>query len=486
MYIQMLDAMHDMILVKDRQSRILYANKSFRDYYGMSLEDLQGIIDAPFNQKEWTEQYLVDDAYVISSGTKLVIPEEPVTRFDGAVHYFNTIKTPIFDADGKPVQMVAVCRDITEHKLAEQERRRTEKALDEAERLFRQMAESMRDVFFVAEPAFRTFVYVSPAYERTWGRPCRELLTDPNSIVNAILVQDRPQFLKKLEDAKQSNTGEFSHEFRIDRNGEVRWIWCRTFPVYDDAGDVVRICGITHDITERKEVERRVSEFNSMVSHELRTPLTSIRAALGLIEGGHTEPIGASTMDLIQIARAECDRLVRLINDLLDIKKMESDKIELKHERLRAADIVSDVVSTLRGIAQEASIKLVAAPIDELVFAGDRDRIIQVLTNLVSNAVKFSPQNSKVLIRAEPSGDAGKVTFFVSDEGPGIPEPARDKLFTAFHQIDSSDSRAKGGTGLGLAISKRIVEKHGGTIGFESLESGGSTFWFELPSADKE
>jgi PAS domain S-box-containing protein len=478
MYIQMLDAIHDMILVKDPESRILYANKSFRDFYAMNLEELQGIVDAPFNRPEYTEQYLIDDAYVFNTGKKLVISEEPVTRHDGAISYFNTIKTPIFNSRGEAEQMVAVCRDVTEKKLAEEERKRTERALDEAERLFREMAESMRDVFFVAEPSFGKYLYVSPAYERTWGRPCKELLDDPNSFVNAILPVDRPLFLHKLDMVKQSLTNDLNHEFRIQRDEQVRWIWCRTFPVIDSSGNVIRICGIAHDITDRKEVEKRVSEFNGMVSHELRTPLTSIRAALGLIEGGQTEPVGDGTMELITIARSECDRLVRLINDLLDIKKIEADKLELKIQRLQPNDILGDVLNTLRGIAQQGSISLVAEATD-VYFEGDRDRLIQVLTNLVSNAVKFSPENCSVVVRVASTGHE-RVRFSVSDSGPGIPEFAREKLFTAFHQVDSSDSRAKGGTGLGLAISKAIVEQHGGDIGFDTTDSGGSTFWFEL------
>lgn len=482
MYIQILDSIMDMILVKDETSHILYANRRFRDFYGMTLEQLQGIIDAPFNKSEYTEQYLVDDAYVISTGNVLNIPEEPVTRHDGVVRYFHTIKSPLStSAEGR--SSVGVSRDITEQKFAEEERRRTERALDEAERLFRQMAESMRDVFFVAEPHFERYIYVSPAYERTWGRPCKELLTDPSSMINAILTDDRVTFLKKMEEAFPG--GEFSHEFRIKRHDEIRWIWCRTFPVVDDDGHLQRICGIAHDITERKEVERRVSEFNSMVSHELRTPLTSIRAALGLIEGGQTEPIGEGTMELISIARDECDRLVRLINDLLDIKKIEANKIQLKMEELQPDDIVNSVMSTIRGFAQESKIRIVPKEIRAEKFIGDRDRIIQVLTNLVSNAVKFSPPQSEVVISTELVGNS-QIKFSVEDHGPGIPEVSRANLFTAFHQVDSSDSRAKGGTGLGLAICKGIVERHGGSIGFESANEGGSVFWFELPLKRKQ
>lgn len=477
MFMQMLDAIQDMILVKDRNSRITYANRAFREFYGMSQEQLHGIIDSPHNRDEYTQQYLVDDAYVINTGNVLDIPEEPVTRHDGIIRYFNTIKSPVY-LSGQPEFLVGVSRDITEQKEAQEERIRTERALDEAERLFRQMAESMRDVFVVAGPRFERYFYVSPAYERTFGRPCRELLADASSIVNSIITEDRKRFHEKMEEAR--DTGEFNHEFRVRREDVVRWIWLRTFPVTDEIGVIQRICGIAHDITERKEVERRVSEFNSMVSHELRTPLTSVRSALGLIEGGQTEPVGPNTMELISIARAECDRLVRLINDLLDVKKIEANKLQLNLEDLNPDDIVGVVMSTIRGMAQEGQIRIVPTVIEPTKFRGDRDRIIQVLTNLVSNAVKFSPPESEVKISAQ-TVDEEHIKFSVVDHGPGIPEVARGKLFTAFHQVDSSDSRAKGGTGLGLAICKGIVERHGGLIGFDSVASGGSVFWFELP-----
>lgn len=482
MFMQIFDAIQDMILVKDRDSRITYANRAFREFYGMSQEQLCGIIDAPFNKDEYTQQYLIDDAYVINTGNVLTIPEEPVTRFDGVIRFFNTIKAPVY-LTGAPY-LVGVSRDVTQQKEAEEERIRTERALDEAERLFRQMAETMRDVFVVAEPRFEKYVYVSPAYESTFGRTCKELLADADSIIKSIASEDVWSFSHKMDEARAS--GEFNHEFRVRQGEKVRWIWLRTFPVRDEVGRILKICGIAHDITERKEVERRVSEFNSMVSHELRTPLTSIRAALGLIEGGQTEPVGDNTMELVSIARAECDRLVRLINDLLDIKKIEANKIHLKVQDLEPDDIVGVVMSAIRGMAQEGQIRIVPTFIEPAKFQGDRDRIIQVLTNLVSNAVKFSPPESEVNISAR-AVDQHHIKFSVVDRGPGIPEGARGQLFTAFHQVDSSDSRAKGGTGLGLAISKGIVERHGGSIGFDSVPSGGSVFWFELPlSKDKE
>src|SRR6185437_11007312 len=261
---------------------------------------------------------------------------------------------------------------------------------------FRQMAESMRDVFWMATPDFQSFVYVSPAYETCWGRPCKELLQDPHSWWSVVLPADRPELTRKFEDLIKAGDGNFSHEFRIMRPDGVRWIWVRTFPIFNEHGDLMRIGGITQDITERKDVERRVNEFNSMVSHELRTPLTSIRAALGLIEGEQTKG-PAETMDLIHIARIESDRMTRLINDLLDIKKIESDKLELKMEQLAPLEIVEAVLSSQR-VTTESNIAMRADVSANDRFMGDRDRIIQVLTNLLANALKFSPKNSEVVI----------------------------------------------------------------------------------------
>lgn len=479
MYEQLLDSVRDLVFVKNRQSHIVYANKAMCDLYGMTKEEMQGIIDAPFNQPEYTSQYLADDAYVIETGNTLVIPEEPVTRHDGLIRIMETIKSAIVDAEGKITMMVGIARDITDRALLEEDRKRAEKALGDTERLFRQMAESMRDVFWMATTDLSKFLYVSPAYETCWGRPCKELLQDASSWWNVVLASDRPEFQHKVEGLLARGDGTLSHEFRISRGGKVCWLWVRTFPIFDSDGNLARICGITHDITERKEVERRVQAFNSMVSHELRTPLTSIRAALGLIEGGQTT--GASeTLDLVHIARTECDRMIRLINDLLDIKKIESDKLELKLEQLAPLEIVEAVLAANRSFAMELGITVRAEVSNNTRFMGDRDRIIQVLTNLLSNAVKYSPRQSDVILSVNKQPNAA-MRFSVIDKGPGIPESEHDKLFIAFQQIDSSDSRAKGGTGLGLAISKAIVTRHGGHIGFDTKPGSGSTFWFDIP-----
>ncbi|QSQ21633.1 response regulator [Pyxidicoccus parkwayensis] len=246
-----------------------------------------------------------------------------------------------------------------------------------------------------------------------------------------------------------------------------------------------RFTVFVRDIAERKAVERMKNEFISTVSHELRTPLTSIRGSLGLLEGGIMGELPAQALDMVRIARTNTERLIRLINDILDLEKMEAGKLELKLVPLECSEVAEATLSGVQGMADGAGVTLRSEVEGAPRIRGDRDRLIQVLTNLVSNAVKFSPRGSAVVVRVKDE-DSGRVRFSVVDQGPGISPEQRSRLFGRFQQLDASDSRSKGGTGLGLAISQAIVEQHGGRIEVESEEGKGSTFTFALDALKPE
>ncbi|RKG57027.1 response regulator [Corallococcus sp. AB011P] len=233
------------------------------------------------------------------------------------------------------------------------------------------------------------------------------------------------------------------------------------------------------DLTERKAVERMKNEFISTVSHELRTPLTSIRGSLGLLENGIVGELPSQALDMVRIARTNTERLIRLINDILDLEKMESGMLELKLQPQTAQDLVEATLAGVQGMAETAHVSLRSDVEGAPQVKGDRDRLIQVLTNLVSNAIKFSPQGASVVVAAGFSVD-GRVRFSVTDQGSGIPEEKLPRLFGRFQQLDASDTRSKGGTGLGLAISQAIVEQHGGRIEVSSPPGQGATFQFTL------
>lgn len=250
-------------------------------------------------------------------------------------------------------------------------------------------------------------------------------------------------------------------------------------PVYATDGAISGAITTFSDITERREVERLKDELISVVSHELRTPLTSIRGALGLVGSGRLGQLNEQGKRMIDIAVMDTDRLVRLINDMLDIERMEAGRIEMHKTVCSTADLAEQAAATVRPLAEKAGVKIVTDA-NHVVLSCDADRIVQTLTNLIGNAVKFSPPAGTVTIRARLISN--EVEFRVIDEGRGIPSEKIEKIFERFQQVDASDAREKGGAGLGLAISRSIVVQHGGRIWAESDGMNGSTFVFTLPA----
>ncbi|HTI68020.1 MAG TPA: ATP-binding protein [Caulobacteraceae bacterium] len=246
--------------------------------------------------------------------------------------------------------------------------------------------------------------------------------------------------------------------------------------------DGLHMVAMIRDISDRKRTERLKDEFVSTVSHELRTPLTSIAGSLGLLAGGAAGKLPPKGRRLIEIAHGNCRRLVRLINDILDIEKIESGQLSLRMASVGTAELVARSVEDLRGYADQLGVKmlLVVEAEDALVW-GDPDRIVQVVTNLLSNALKFSPPHG--VVQVVLASHAGLVRLTVRDHGPGIPEEFRGRIFSKFAQADSTDTRRIGGTGLGLAISKEIVDRHGGRLWFESEVGLGAAFHVDLPLA---
>lgn len=235
---------------------------------------------------------------------------------------------------------------------------------------------------------------------------------------------------------------------------------------------------IFKDITERQIIERMKNEFVSVVSHELRTPLTSIRSALGLLSKGSLNNQPAKSQRMLEIAFDNTNRLVRLINDILDIERINSGKVTMEKQHCNAAQLMTQAVDEMRAMAEKAEIKFVLKPVEVQLWA-DADRIVQTLTNLLSNAIKFSPANSTVSLSGKLQDSL--ITFQVKDRGRGIPEDKLETIFDRFQQVDASNSRNQGGTGLGLAICRSIVQQHGGNIWVESTLGEGSTFYFTLP-----
>ena len=235
-------------------------------------------------------------------------------------------------------------------------------------------------------------------------------------------------------------------------------------------------------LNERSELDTLKDEFISTVSHELRTPLTSIRGSLGLLSSGVMGSLDPKAKNLLRIAVTNTDRLIRLINDILDLERMESGRAPLQLRRCSLHELAVSAVDTMSAMAEAASVHVdlaTASAADGLFFDADSDRILQVLTNLLSNAIKFSPPQSTIRLQAESTSDS--ILLRISDEGRGIPAEKLDNIFDRFQQVEHADARQKGGTGLGLAICRTIIQQHSGSIWAQRNIGPGTTFYVMLP-----
>ena len=244
-------------------------------------------------------------------------------------------------------------------------------------------------------------------------------------------------------------------------------------------GTEVMFLGVTRDITDRKEADRMKSEFVSTVSHELRTPLTVIKGSLGLVTSGNFGEMPEPSARMIELAERNTERLITLVNDLLDMEKLQSGKMEFDFKKMSLTGLVTNAVEINKPYAEDKNAVFKLAEIaPEAFINGDVERLNQVLANLLSNAAKFSPEGETIEISLRRNGNNFRVS--VSDQGAGVPEEFRANIFERFTQADSSNVRQQGGTGLGLNISRAIIEKHGGIIDFESEPGNGASFYFDL------
>ena len=649
-YQQILDAITDMVLVKGEKSRIVWANRSFRDYYGMSNEQLRDMIDAPAVEPDYTLQYIKDDAYVYETGNTLSIAEEPVTRFDGQVFPFETVKAPIRDINGRVVMTVGVSRDITERKKNQEIMEQRARELEEAQTFLDSVIENLPTMLFVKDAEELRFVRWNRAAEElsglkredligrndhdffpkeeadfftskdrqvlaegqlsdipeeplatvhqgtrylhtrkvpilgadgeakyllgvsediterkeateTLARRATELATVAQVSTTASTVLDPDKLLQAVVDLTKERFGLYHvHVYLLDESwntlllasgaGEVgRKLVAEEHSIPLDAeqslvanaarsGDVIivndvrsepgflpnpllpetqaemavpmtvgnRVLGVfdvqSNDsqgfssedasiyttlasqvavalqnarlymeqaatVTQLRELDRLKSSFLANMSHELRTPLNSI---LGFADVILEELDGPLTEDMdndLRLIQKNGQHLLHLINDVLDMAKIEAGRMNLAPEKFKIYEVLDEVTSITSTLASEKNLSLF---IDEgtdrqVEVYADHTRLRQVMINLVNNAIKFT-EKGKISLKVEPM-EGARVLISVKDTGIGIPPDKLEAVFQEFTQVDTSSTRKAGGTGLGLPISRKLVEMHGGRLWVE-------------------
>ncbi len=480
-----------MIIATDREGKVLTFNPAAEIALGYSADDIIG---------HHTPALWCDEAEIatraaelaISHGAKLRCGFEVLTyvpqltgremrewtfiRKDGSRFPVSLSMTPIRDSDGQVAGFLGMAEDITQ-------RRQQELALKTSEETFRSAVENAPNGMALIDPDGK-LLKVNPALCTLLGFNADELTSMPLELIpHPDDVDIDRESIKKLY---RGHINAYRVEKRLlHKSGRIVHVLLSMSLIRHPDGAAKYYVAQAMDITERMEMDRIKSEFISVVSHELRTPLTSIRGSLGLLTGKIFKGVPETAQKLIDIAYKNCERLILLINDILDIDKIASGKMRFDMRPENAVALMEEAAEATRGYADDLGVHIVLEPsVPDLMLNVDRDRFIQVLNNLLSNAVKFSPENGTIDLRAETR--EGCIRISVCDHGPGIPPEFQDRLFNKFFQADASSTREKGGTGLGLHISRQIIEHMDGQIGFDTLVGHGTTMWVELPALTAE
>ena len=450
---------HTMVNFSDSSGRITYANDLLLHATGYCAEDLIGhtflekLTDGP------SEDYRNIKA-AISKGMPWS-GESSIRRKDGSHFWTRTTIMPMVDAKGQLQRTIALRTDITESKAKQ------------AELSSRSMLDRLQDKVYVFTTDTLELAYVNRRALELQGWNPTELPgkwlgdTDDNF--------DESAFRMRIAPMLRGDVGSINYE-STERGVPVD-ISLQVEECFDGKS---RCIAVVRDISMRKRAEQARAEFVATVSHELRSPLTSIKGALRLVTSGAVGAVSEKSNSMLGVALRNVDRLILLINDILDLEKLDADKMEMRLARTDLASLIEDAVLGNAGYGQEFSVTFqTTGTQDPVLLNVDRDRMVQVLTNLLSNAAKFSPKGSVVKVELIETDNWAQIS--VKDNGIGIPVDEQERVFERFVQAKYNDTLQRNGTGLGLALAKSIVEKHGGTIGLSSRVGFGTTFLVELP-----
>jgi PAS domain S-box-containing protein len=466
--------------MKDTAGRYVYATEATATAFKTTETQLYGKTDDDLFPPATASQFKENDRRVLTEGVG-VQTVESLEHADGIVHHSAVSKFPIWGADGKIVRVGGIAIDITD-------RLKAEETVKESEERFRQVVENIEEVFWVSDLEKDQLLYVSPAYERIWGRSCQSLYDDPRSFLEAVHPEDQERV--RIESLEKQRRGEPTDlEYRIVRlDGAVRWVRSRSCPVRTVNGHTDRVTGVSEDITDRrtaldalKDASRKKDDFLAMLAHELRNPLAPIRAGVEILR---QRPQDVSTVrEVRDLVDRQTLHLARLVDDLLDVSRLTRGMIRLQQSRVDLGQITHHTIEDRRSACEAAGLALTLnRPAGPVWVIGDPIRLTQIIGNLLENARKFSDPGGRVSVTLEMDADDELAVLSIADTGIGIESSVLPNIFDVFVQADRTLDRSRGGLGLGLPLVKGLVELHHGFVSARSDGPGtGAEFIVKFP-----
>jgi len=458
------------LLIEVNQAPLAFAQVTREDVLGKPFWEF------PLWQQSSELTEIAKTAVSQAAAGRLFYTEVTFNSPTGQPHTFDVSVKPVHSAQSKQVMwLIAEGRDITTQvQLRDALRQERNRSL--------QLINSSVDGIAAFDEQGSCTVW-NPAMEALTGIPRDRAIGQCGMDLFRSLIPDAT--LQHLHLGMADTVTAFDFSRSHPQSGQLQMIEARYSPLHNGSTTVTGGLIVLRDVTRQRELERLKREFISIISHEIRTPLSSIRGALGLVAEGILDDDPQTAREMVSIANNNIERLVRLVNDILALNRLESGQVDLKYQWCPVISLVQQAFSSVEALATTHQIRLEATVPDDLRVWADPDWLVQVLVNLVNNAIKFSPPQTAIAVTAEAIASESIIQFSVADQGRGIPADKLQTIFGRFQQVDASDSRQKGGTGLGLAICRQIVQQHGGRIWVESELNKGSTFYFTLPHPEQ-
>ncbi|MEM7556505.1 MAG: PAS domain-containing sensor histidine kinase [Cyanobacteria bacterium P01_A01_bin.84] len=458
-----------------------YVSSGYEKIWGRTIASLKenphSFLDAvhPDDIKRITETAIGVEPWNMDAEYRIIRP-------DGTVRWVRDRTYPIYDEQGNIYRMAGIAEDITESKI-------TQRELFESEEKFQQFANNAEVVFWICEPDVSKFHYISPGYEKIWGRKCAQVYENPRSFLESV----HPEDLERVIEAAVGEKACFMDEqYRIIlSDGTIKWVRDKTYPIYDEQGNIYRMAGIAEDITQIKQAEAETikvlqrerelsdakTDFIATTSHEIRTPLSVIQSSLDILQ--HTKTISEERKEIhFQKIESAIGNITSIVQNVLLIAEDAAGSLQFQPIEVDIVKLSQEVMATFnRDDEKQSPIEFKVSGDSNSLAILDPRLINHILTNLLENALKYSPAHSKVQLKLELSPN--QITFHVQDKGIGIPAENIPHIFDSFYR--GNNVNAESGTGLGLPIVKRCVESHNGKITLNSVVYEGTTFSVILP-----